>query len=109
MGIEGGSLAAAMRLAAIGQAAGAGGVVCSPLEVAMVRQVFPSGVHFVPGVRIASSPMAAPDDQARASTPAQAVSRGADRIVVGRPITMAADPVAVAERIALEIERGART
>ena len=47
------------------------------------------------------------DDPTRATAPTSAVSGGADRIVVGRPNTRAGDPVEVAERIALEIERGA--
>ncbi len=103
LGIRGPSAAAVLRLAGIARDAGAGGVVCSPLEVARVREAFPAGTLVVPGVRPSG---AAADDQARVATPESAVRAGADRIVVGRPITRAADPVAAADAIAAEIARG---
>lgn len=72
-------------------AAGLDGVVCSPLEAAAVKENCGAGfVTVTPGVRFADS---AKDDQARITTPARAAQIGSDYIVVGRPITQAADPV----------------
>ena len=80
------------RLAAMAVAAGAGGIVCSPAEVAAVRAaVGPEPAVVVPGIRPAGSSL---DDQARVATPAAAMAAGASHIVVGRPITGAADPAA---------------
>ena len=75
-------------------AAGAGldGVVCSPLEAAGVKKVCgPRFLTVTPGIRFADS---AKDDQVRITTPAKAREGGSDFIVVGRPVTQAADPVA---------------
>ena len=72
--------------------AGLDGVVCSPLEAALVKQA--CGDDFLavtPGIRFAD---AAADDQVRITTPARASEIGSDFIVVGRPITAAPDPVA---------------
>ena len=72
--------------------AGLDGVVCSPLEAGMVKQH--CGKDFLtvtPGIRFADS---AVGDQVRITTPAQAKTIGSDFIVVGRPITASADPVA---------------
>jgi orotidine-5'-phosphate decarboxylase len=101
VGIEGTSASAVPRLAALAREAGAGGVVCSPLEVAAARKAFPEGVLVVPGIRLAGQ--GGRDDQARVATPGATVRAGADRIVVGRPITEAADPTAAAEAIADDI------
>ena len=88
-----------IHLAAV--ASGADGLVCSPLEVAMLRQAFGSAVKLVvPGIRPDRS---AAGDQARTMTPAQAVVAGADWIVVGRPITAAKDPHAAALAITQEM------
>ena len=90
-----------MRLAALAQEAGLGGVVCSPHEVAAIRRR--CGTDFklvVPGIRPMS---AAQGDQKRVMTPAEAVRAGADHLVIGRPITQAADPVAAAKAIATEL------
>ena len=76
--------------------AGLDGVVCSPLEASMVKEQ--CGADFLavtPGIRFAD---AAADDQRRITTPAQARVLGSDYIVVGRPITAAADPVAAWRR-----------
>ena len=80
--------------------AGLDGVVCSPLEAAMVKDA--CGQDFVtvtPGIRFAD---AAADDQVRITTPARAREIGADYIVVGRPVTAAPDPVAAYQRCLLE-------
>jgi orotidine-5'-phosphate decarboxylase len=65
-------------------------------------------VLVVPGIRPASLRSTSTDDQVRVATPAAAIRRGADRIVVGRPITEAEDPAQAAEAIADEIRRFAR-
>ena len=78
------------------KAAGLDGVVCSPLEAAMVKQA--CGVEFMtvtPGVRFADGDVG---DQVRVTTPERAREIGSDFIVVGRPITAADDPVAAYER-----------
>ena len=77
-------------------AAGLDGVVCSPLEAAMVKEA--CGVEFMtvtPGVRFADGDVG---DQVRVTTPERAKEIGSDFIVVGRPITAADDPVAAYER-----------
>ncbi len=87
-----------LRLARLALSAGADALVCSPLEVAMLRAALgPYAKFVVPGIRPAGS---ATDDQARTMTPAEAVAAGANWIVVGRPITGSADPSAAAAAIA---------
>ena len=72
--------------------AGLDGVVCSPLEAAMVKAACgPDFLTVTPGIRFAD---AAADDQVRITTPARAREIGSDYIVVGRPVTAAPDPVA---------------
>lgn len=91
----------ALRLARLALSAGADGLVCSPLEVAMLRQAL--GGHaklVVPGIRPVGT---AAGDQARTMTPEEAVAAGADWIVVGRPITGAPSPAAAAAAIAAAI------
>lgn len=101
VGVAGTPAEQVVRLAKLAVAAGADGIVCSPLEVAAVRAALGPGPKLVvPGIRPAG---AAIGDQARVMTPAEAVSAGADWIVVGRPITAAADPAAAAAAIAAEI------
>jgi orotidine-5'-phosphate decarboxylase len=78
------------------KAAGLDGVVCSPLEAAMVKEA--CGAEFMtvtPGVRFADGDVG---DQVRVTTPERAKEIGSDFIVVGRPITAAEDPVAAYER-----------
>jgi orotidine-5'-phosphate decarboxylase len=90
-----------LRLARMAIAAGADGLVCSPHEAALLRaELGPGPALVVPGVRPAGS---APGDQARVATPAEAVAAGADWIVVGRPITGAADPAAAAAAIVADL------
>ncbi len=89
-----------LRYAQNAQRAGLDGVVCSPLEAGKVHDC--CGADFLtvtPGVRFADG---AVGDQKRVMTPAQAKKNGSDYIVVGRPITAAADPVAAYERCVSE-------
>ena len=82
------------------KAAGLAGVVCSPLEAALVKEACGAAFQTVtPGIRFADS---AADDQARVMTPEKARLGGSDYIVVGRPITQAADPVAAYRRCVKE-------
>lgn len=85
------------RRAAQAQAAGLGGLVLSAEEVAAMRALVPPSFRLVtPGIRPAG---AAVGDQKRVVTPAAALRAGADYLVIGRPITQAADPRAAAEAI----------
>lgn len=80
---------------------GADGVVASPHEAAMARRIGgPDFLVVTPGVRPAGAAM---DDQARTATPADALANGASHLVIGRPITAAADPRAAALAIAAEM------
>lgn len=86
--------------AANAQEAGLDGVVCSPLEASIVKERCGAGfVAVTPGIRFAD---AAADDQVRITTPARAREIGSDFIVVGRPVTAAADPVAAYQRCVAE-------
>ena len=92
------------RLAALASASGVRGVVASPLEAAMLRELLgPDALIVTPGVRPAGS---AAGDQARVATPLAAISAGASHVVIGRPITQATDPAAAFEAIVEEIIAG---
>ena len=97
-----GSLADLVRLRAVTSlAAGADGIVCSPLETALLRKnLGAKPVIATPGIRPLDS---ARDDQTRTATPKAAIAAGADHIIIGRPITKAPDPAAAARDILLEI------
>ena len=91
----------AVRLARLAKDSGLRGVVASPLEIAAIREA--CGADFVvltPGIRPAGADAG---DQRRTMTPGEAVAAGADYIVVGRPITSAADPRSAALRIVEEM------
>ncbi len=97
-GVAGGTARQVTRLAHLALDAGADGLVCSPREVAVLRDALGDGPPLVvPGIRPASAPAG---DQVRVMTPAEAVDAGANWIVVGRPITAAADPATAARAIA---------
>jgi orotidine-5'-phosphate decarboxylase len=104
-GVAGGTVQQVLRLARLAVAAGADGLVCSPREVAPLRDALSDGPALVvPGVRPAGS---AADDQARTATPEEMAAAGADFVVVGRPITKAADPAAAAAAISRALVRRA--
>ena len=95
--------ALAERLARLAAASGMDGVVCSAQEAPALRRACGAAFCLVtPGIRLAD---AAQDDQKRIVTPAVAVANGADYLVIGRPITRAADPLAVLRAINAEISR----
>ena len=82
-------------------AAGIDGLVCSPVEVARVREIAgPDAVLVTPGVRSAGKSLG---DQKRVATPAEAIARGASYLVIGREVTRAPDPQGEVQRILSEI------
>ncbi len=101
-GVSGGTRQQVLRLARLALANGADGLVCSALELDLLRDAFGAAPILVtPGIRPAG---AAAGDQARVMTPEAAIAAGADYIVVGRPITEAADPAEAAASIACAID-----
>lgn len=97
VGVAGSMADQVAGLAALAKTAGVAGVVCSPHEAADMRALLGSRALVVtPGVRPAGS---AAGDQARVATPADAFAAGASHVVIGRPITSAADPAAAFEAI----------
>jgi orotidine-5'-phosphate decarboxylase len=89
-----------LRLAERAREAGLDGCVASPREIGLLRGAFGPGWTIVtPGIRPASRD----DDQVRVATPVAAIRAGADYVVVGRPITAAADPAAAMRAIVEEI------
>jgi orotidine-5'-phosphate decarboxylase len=91
------ALASRSRLAA---SAGCGGLVCAVSDLAVTRRAAPGLLTVVPGIRPSGTPV---DDQARAATPAAAIAAGADILVIGRAVTAAGDPGAVAAAVAGEV------
>ncbi len=90
------------RLAALAKDSGLDGVVCSPREAEGLKRALGQGFLLVtPGVRPA---FAAADDQRRVMTPAQALAAGSDYLVIGRPVTAAADPLQALAAIREEME-----
>lgn len=90
-----------LRLAEMASAAGVTGFVSSAEEVAAMRRRFPAAVLVTPGIRPAG---AGAGDQKRTATPGAALAAGASYLVVGRPITQAADPAAAARAIVEEMQ-----
>ena len=88
---------------ALAERAGCGGVVCAASDLATVREAAPQLFTVVPGIRPAGS---GADDHGRAATPGEAVKGGAGLLVIGRAVTQAADPEAVAAAIAEEVAGG---
>lgn len=89
LGIERSPADQVARLAWIARDAGVDGIVCSGAEVGAARAEWPSGFFVVPGIRPSGGPVG---DQKRVVTPSQALDDGASVLVIGRPITEAADP-----------------
>jgi orotidine-5'-phosphate decarboxylase len=102
IGFGGNAVENAVRLARLSQSAGLRGVVASPLEIAPIREACGGDFTILtPGIRPAGS---VAGDQRRTMTPREAIRAGADYIVVGRPITSAADPRSAAQRIVEEMD-----
>ena len=101
-GVSGSPAEQVLRLAEMAWAAGITGFVASAEETAAMRRRLPAAILAIPGTRPAG---AAAGDQKRTATPAAALAAGADYLVVGRPITQAADPVAAALAILDEMRR----
>ncbi len=79
------------------------GCICSPLEVSALRRIHPASFELVtPGIRMKDSDLN--DDQVRVLSPSEAISQGASRLVVGRPITYALQPAVAFERFVKELE-----
>ena len=101
IGMQGSAAEAVLRLARLAQQAGVDGVVCSAQEAQALRAACGAGFNLVtPGIRLAD---AVQDDQKRVMTPRAALNAGADYLVIGRPITQSADPLATLQRIQREI------
>ena len=102
-GVSGGTAQQVLRLARMALENGADGLVCSPQEVAPIREAHGAGpLLVVPGIRPAGS---AAGDQSRIATPEETAAAGADWLVIGRPITGADDPAAAAASIAAALAR----
>ena len=102
IGISGSSQDAVLRLASLADRAGVNGLVASGKEAGILRKEF--GDRFilvVPGIRTGASI----DDHSRAVTPSEAVSQGADYLVIGRVVTEARDPEAVLDEIVLSVSQ----
>jgi orotidine-5'-phosphate decarboxylase len=101
IGLAGPPIDAVRRLAVLAVGAGARALVCSPQEVAAVRAEVGADITLItPGVRPTGS---GAQDQARVATPEQALADGADLLVIGRPITGAADPGKAAAELAASL------
>jgi len=101
IGVDGTAADQVVRLAKLAQACGMDGVVCSAREIEVLRETCGDDFKLVvPGIRPS---WASADDQKRVVTPRIAIERGADYLVIGRPITAAADPAGAAGRIADEL------
>jgi len=92
-----------LRLVKLAEAAGVDGVVASPQEIESIRRVVPGFLIVTPGIRPATSQS---EDQKRIATPATAIAAGASYLVVGRPITGAANPLETAREIVAEMAAG---
>ncbi|MFM7204503.1 MAG: orotidine-5'-phosphate decarboxylase [Myxococcota bacterium] len=94
------------RLARLAAEAGVEGLVCSPLELELLRSLNLPLRKLTPGIRL-SGPVNAHDDQVRTATPEQALAAGADWLVIGRPITTAPDPALALRQVLARLDNGA--
>ena len=102
LGVNGPVTAQVARLSRLAAKAGLLGLVCSPLEIKVLRAELPTEMQLVtPGIRPAGT---GADDQKRTLTPREALAAGADWLVIGRPICAAPDPRAAAEQILASLE-----
>jgi len=89
-----------LRLAALAEKAGMDGLVCSALEAQALKAAHPTLQLVTPGIRPAGSAL---DDQRRILTPRQALEAGSDYLVIGRPISQAADPAKALAAVVAEL------
>jgi len=101
-GVEGSAAQQVERLTRLARDSGIDGIVCSGAEVSAARSLWPSGFLVVPGIRPEGADAA---DQKRVVTPRRAVDDGASVLVIGRPITGAADPAAAIAEIAASLKK----
>lgn len=101
IGVSSGLETQVVTLADLARRAGVEGLVCAPGDVRAIRQKGIDLAVFTPGIRMTPGD----DDQKRTGTPAEAIAAGADYLVVGRPVTRAADPVSAAREISESIGR----
>jgi orotidine-5'-phosphate decarboxylase len=103
IGVNSNPAESVLRLVQLAESAGVDGVVASPQEIESIRSVTsnPKFLLVTPGIRPANNES---DDQKRVASPAAAIAAGASYLVVGRPITGAADPVAAARQIVAEMQ-----
>lgn len=102
--IEADPASVVLRRARLAAASSLGGIVCSPKEIEKVREIVGNELVIVtPGIRSANAELG---DQKRAATPEQAILRGSDYLVIGRPITGADNPKEAAKGIIEDIARG---
>jgi orotidine-5'-phosphate decarboxylase len=100
VGVSANSAEQVARLADLVRSTGCDGIVCSGEEVAEAARRWPTGTFVVPGLRPLGGEAG---DQKRVLTPAEALARGASLLVIGRPITAAADPAEAAQAIAASL------
>ena len=94
LGIQEGTQGQVVRLAKLAASSGLRGLVCSPQEIKLLREELGDEIQLItPGIRAVSNPA---DDQKRTMSPAEAIKLGASWLVIGRPITLAANPRAAA-------------
>jgi orotidine-5'-phosphate decarboxylase len=103
-GVPSGVETQVVRLAILSERSGVEGLVCAPGDVAAIRAEGIALTIFTPGIRMTSDER---HDQKRVGTPAEAVTAGADYLVIGRPVTRAADPAAAAREIAASLIQNA--
>jgi orotidine-5'-phosphate decarboxylase len=103
-GVAGPIAAAVVRRARLAARAGVFGLVCSPHEIVAVKEAAPALATVVPGVRPAG---AAPGDQKRVATPADAIAAGADYLVIGRPLRDAPRPAEAFAAVVREVDQAA--
>ena len=90
LGIQEGTQGQVVRLAKLAASSGLRGLVCSPKEIKLLREELGDEIQLItPGIRAVSNPA---DDQKRTMSPAEAIKLGASWLVIGRPITLAANP-----------------
>lgn len=91
------------KLAYLARATGCDGLVASAREVSMLKEAFPQLITVVPGIRLVAS---SKDDQQRTATPYEAIRKGADYLVIGRPIREAEDPENTLREILKDMQKG---